>query len=106
MPLLFGLGIAPGAFDHYNVYRGTLDTLASGYNHGAHDAAEGCAVTERPVVDTAACGGAGCPGDGGNYYYLVAVECAAWPQEGPLGFGSITPPFRDQPIDPPSPRCP
>jgi hypothetical protein len=104
--LLFGAGLPAGVIDHYNVYRGSLDTLADGYDHGLHDAAEGCGITADPVLDTAACGGAGCPGDGGNYYYLVAAECAAGDLEGPLGFGSLAPPLRDQPIDPPAPACP
>ena len=44
-----------------------------------------CTLTGSPVVDTGACGGAGCPGDGESYFYLVSAECADQDVEGTLG---------------------
>ncbi len=65
-----------------------------------------CDLTADPVRDVEACGGAGCPGDGNSYYYLVAAECAVESQEGPYGYGEQAPPARDREIPASSTPCP
>jgi hypothetical protein len=102
-PLCDGLG---GIIDHYNLYRGMLDTLTTGtpiapvFDHEPLSADASCTLTGGPVVDTEACNGAGCLGDGNSYYYLVSAECADQDIEGPLGF---TTNFLDRP---PATPCP
>ncbi len=119
---LFGAPLQPNLLDNFNVYRGTIDSLQlplpttdpTRYDHQAFDIAGACGVTTglqelrpapalRPslgVYDTSACGGAGCPGDGVNYYYLVVAECTANSLEGPYGFASPDGTDRSQPVPP------
>lgn len=81
-----GYGISPMLIDAYNVYRGTMTSLeAGGLDHAQVPGL--CGLTAPPVLDAGACGGAGCPGDGTGYYYLVVATCTTStpPIESPYG---------------------
>ena len=106
--LFFGDGIIPNLIDHYNVYRGTLATLVTGsadapaFDHEPLPVDPSCdlVAASAPVLDTDACGGAGCPGDGTDYYYLVSGECAAQSLEGSLGLTAESMPDERTPMTP------
>jgi hypothetical protein len=83
----FGFGLSPMVIDEYEVYRGSIASL-NGSGTYDHDQAAGlCNLVADPVFDTAACGGAGCPGDGNDYYYIVVARCTSQIPgiEGPYG---------------------